>query len=282
MNEKHEAPTMFQSLRNRVRLLTSDSARTQVQDKVVREKKDDLGLIPRKQPKATQEEAFSMEDDTGKHSILIKTTAAGAVIGGAVGGLFAYSSAMNEVNSKPVNSVSLDWDRPVMHDKMVGQIPNDYYEPNNVFGYFHQNTMKNVVEPAPVVDSSGHPQMEHTAKTFTDHGQPVVHWNEKSIRDPYLNGYSDNRWEDGHDVAVGQDKNGNTIYEHRIDGWQHNFYPRIGYTNIGSFKKPDVTFETGVNVAERTVLGILLGMGAGAAAAALIRAGIEKAMESKK
>ncbi len=267
------------SLKDTAKMLANKEADPQAGDAVVKSENDDPGLMPKMQAKPAEESDFSVESFAERHKCIVGTTIAGTVVGGIIGGVVSYNSAMGEVRQQPVNTVTRDWDQPVMREKQIGEIPNNYYEPNNVFGFFHNNTFKPVVENAPVVGADGKPRMEHVEKTWTEHGQPIVREEIRNIKDPVLRGYHENRWEDSHDVVVGRDQNGNDIIQREINGWNHNFSPNVEYRTIGTYKVPDVHFETGVNVAGRTVVGILVGMGAGATAAALAGAGIEKVMQ---
>lgn len=249
----------------------------------------------------SKEEAYRSSDldITEKYKIELMGAGAGALVFGTIGAGFAYSQAMAEVNKLPVESVSLNWKEPIMQSKTLGQIPADFYEydfglgvPSNLN---YANT--NVVRDAPALDASGQPYLQPRSHTFTDHGKPVVRWSEQTIRDPQLKGWSESTYEDteevlvGHhheSVKVGYDSDNNPIYEDRqVDdyetrtkGWQHRFSPDIKYNNLGTWEKPEVTFETGVNVGMRTFGGFVLGATTGAIACALAARAAKKAIEN--
>jgi hypothetical protein len=235
--------------------------------------------------KASKEAEVAYADGSimSRYKPEIIAAATGGVVGGVIGGVVAHNAAMNEVRSLPVNSVSLEWDKPVMADKAVGRMPADYYEPANIWGFFHENTLIDVVKEAPVRNPDGSVQMQHVEKTFTEHGKPIVRWDVKDIGDPQMKGYHESRWEDGHwhREVVGHDSNGRPIEKDvwETDGWRHTFSPDIDYKKVGEYKAPDVTFETGVNVGLRTALGILIGAGAGAVGTALATSALRRALK---
>lgn len=237
-------------------------------------------------PVATSDMAFRAEGiDLKNFDMEIKGALVGGTAGAVIGGVVAYNSAMTEVNKQPIESVTLEWQKPVTQDKVIGKMPGDYYEPNNLWSAFNNhNTLVDVTREAPVL-KDGVPVMEQTQKTFSDHGKLQVQWNQKPIQDPWLKGYSESKWEDGHyeTVHVGHDSNGNDITEQRyeVDGWQHRFTADVQYKKVGEFKEPQVTFETGVNVGMKTFEGILLGLGLGAVSGAIAAAALKKVMENQ-
>lgn len=220
----------------------------------------------------------------------------GFVAVGIIGAVMSHSSAMGDVNKLPVESVSLSWKEPIMQQKTIGQIPANYYEPANIWGWVNQNNGKvDVVRDAPALDASGQPVMNNRSHTFSDHGKPVVKWETTKIQDPQLKGFLENEIADtervmvGHHterVADGTDSKGNTIYknvevddyETRTKGWNHSFSPDIDYKTLGTYEKPNVTFETGVSVGMRTFTGFLIGAGAGAIGVALATTAAKRAM----
>jgi|GEM_PF-729466 len=249
----------------------------------------------------SKEEAYrsSDMDFTEKYKTELMGAGAGALVFGTIGAGIAYSNAMAEVEKIPVESVSLNWKEPIMQSKTLGQIPADYYQPNDLWGMFNNNNKGsvNVIRDAPALDPSGQPYLQPRSHTFTDHGKPVVRWSEQTIRNPELRGWSESTYEDteevlvGHhteSVKVGYDSDNNPIYEDRqVDdyetqtkGWQHRFTPDIKYHNLGTWEKPEVTFETGVNVGLRTLGGFALGATTGAVACALAARAAKKAIEN--
>jgi hypothetical protein len=265
----------------------------QVQDKI--EKGESGGFLTKvkdfvakdMKPADKTYEAYSGGDFFTQHKEKVTGAVVGGVIGGALGGVIAYNSAMSEVRKLPVQEVTLEWDKPVMQDKKIGQMPADYYEPNNVFGWFRENHLVDVVRPAPVIEpATGKPAMQHVEKTWNEHGKPVVRWQEKQIGDPYLRGYHESRWEDSHTetVKVGTDRDGNPIYEERtrIDGWQHRFSADVSEKSVGTYKEPRVEYETGVSVGLRTAIGVLAGVGAGALVGAVAASAVKKALARKE
>jgi hypothetical protein len=237
----------------------------------------------------TKEEAYRSSDVSiaEKYRCELIGGGVGFVAAGVIGAVVAHSSAMADVNKLPVESVSLNWKEPIMQDKNLGQIPSNYYQPNNIWGWVNDNNGKvDVVRQAPALDPSGQPYLQPRSHTFTDHGKPVVRWEDQTIRDPQLKGWSESTIPDteqvlvGHHterVEVGTDSNGRAIYENRqVDdyetrtkGYQHSFSPDIDYRNLGTWQKPEVTFETGVNVGLRTFGGFLIGAATGAVGIAL-------------
>jgi len=248
----------------------------------------------------TKDEAYrsSDMDITEKYRTELMGAGAGFTVGGIIGAGIAYSDAMAQVEKLPVESVSLNWKEPLMQSKTLGQIPANYYEPNNVWGWVNNGNGKvDVIRDAPALDASGQPYLQPRSHTFTDHGKPVVRWSDQTIRDPQLKGWSESKIPDTEQVLAGQhtesvyvgtDDKGNPIYENRqVDdyetrtkGWQHSFSPDIDYKNLGTWQKPEVTFETGVNVGLRTAGGFFLGATTGAVACALAARAAKNYMEN--
>ncbi len=240
------------------------------------------------------EDAFSMEQDT-----YTATIGCAAAAGGLVGGIWQYNEAMGQVRQQPLNTVHQEWNEPVMRDRVIGKMPENYYEPRSVFGFSHHVTYKNVVEPAPVLGADGKPQMQFREQTWSDHGTPVVTRNTYAIKDPFLRGVNEFRMEDTSSyerVVPGQftrSEDGQFVRDaygdrvpvketvSEIRGWNHSFSADIGQKDTGyTYEMPTVRFETGVNVAGRTILGVLCGAFVGGASAALVMAGIQRAQQN--
>lgn len=237
----------------------------------------------------TREEAYRSSDVSiaEKYKCELIGAGTGFVAAGIIGAVIAHNDAMADVNKLPVESVSLNWKEPIMQQKTLGQIPADYYQPNNIWGWVNNNNGKvDIVRDAPALDANGQPYLQPRSHTFTDHGKPVVQWHETKIQDPQLKGWSESTIADteevlvGHhreNVQVGTDSNGRAIYEDKLvddyetqtKGYQHSFNPDIDYRNLGTWSKPEVTFETGVNVGLRTFGGFLIGAASGAIGVAL-------------
>lgn len=232
-------------------------------------------------PLAVTGDAFKAEGEKRNYNTEIGAAIAGGAVGAIVGGVISYNSAMAEVNKQPVESVALDWQKPVTQDKVIGKMPADYYEPNNIWSSFNNHGFVEVTREAPVM-KNGVPEMQQVHKEFSDHGKIRVEWKEKEIGDPWLKGYSESRWEDGHNEVIGKDRNGNDITRYEIDGWNHRFTADVQYKKVGTYKEPEVTWETGVSVGLRTFEGIALGLGAGAVSVALATAAAKRALEKMK
>jgi hypothetical protein len=223
--------------------------------------------------------------------------AVGFVAAGITGAVIAHSSAMADVNKLPVESVSLKWKEPIMQQKNLGQMPADYYQPNNVWGWVNNSGKVDVVRDAPALDASGQPVMNPRSHTFTDHGKPVVRWQDMKIQDPQLKGWNESTLPDNERVMVGhhtesvdsgrRDSQNRIIYkdvevddyETRTKGWNHSFSADIDYKTVGTYTKPEVTFETGVSVGLRTFVGFLVGAGTGAVGVALATGAAKRALE---
>lgn len=207
---------------------------------------------------------------------------AGAVLGGAVGGVMAYDRAAAEVEKIPTQSVTEQWQTPVTHDKVIGQIPNDYYTPNNGFGISVQTqSLHDVSRPVPVTTDGGAPsagnvQWDSHTQTFTGHGNPLVNWTEHRVTVPHLVGSTS--W-DVNDTDTWTDGRG--VEHDHLNGTWHRFSPDVRDMDTGvSYKTPDVTFENGVGVAGRTFVGLAVGAAVGATAGALVGIAVKKFTES--
>jgi len=233
----------------------------------------------------------TVSDDQGVGGILDKygTELTGAAVGGtigfAAGAIAGYSSAKAEIEKLPVQSVTNEWDKPVMQTKNIGEIPANYYQPNSIFGSYHSGSMQNVNQDVPVYGADGKPTMEHVSKTWTDHGKPVTEWKDRLIQDPILKGYHESVYTDSHyeTVYAGTDCDGNPRYVQReeVDGYRHTFSPDIDYKTVGNFKEPEVHFETGVDMTGRILtygaVGLIAGAGIGAFTAAVLKKSLAKA-----
>ncbi len=208
-----------------------------------------------------------------------KKVLTGAAIGagiGAVGGaVYGNYLAQKEIEKVPVESVTLSWKEPVYEHKVIGRIPEDYYEPAfGGIGWGHHNTpTEPVIRPVPVKDETGKVVYRNITKTFTGHGKPFVQWNTKEVREPIFNGW-DERVVADYDVETYVDSEGNTHTYQEVRGYWHYFYPRIRYNVIDTYQVPDVKFEHGVNVAGKVLtyaaLGAVIGGVAGGVIAALL------------
>lgn len=215
----------------------------------------------------------------------------GAAVGGITGGVLEHGRATAEVQKLPVESVTLDWTEPVTVSKNLGKIPQDHYQPGGFFGIFPRAVgMEDVVRKSPIIRDDGTVAMQQQHKTFTDHGNVMVQWKTREIRDPFLNPsapYTQSIWEDAYwreDCDTYRDSNGDlkescTSYR-EVRGYWVRYSPNIEYKTLGSYEAPEVTFETGVSVGLRTFLGVLAGMGLGALSGALLAVVAKRVMES--
>jgi len=233
----------------------------------------------------------TISDDQGVGGILDKygTELTGAAVGGtigfAAGACAGYASAKAEIEKIPVDSVTNEWDKPVMRTKSIGEIPANYYQPNSIYGSYHSGSMQTVDKDVPVYGADGKPTMEHVSRTWTDHGKPVTEWKDRLIQDPILKGYHESVYTDSHyeNVYAGTDSDGNAVYVQReeVDGFRHTFSPDIDYKTVGSFKEPEVHFETGVDMTGRILtygaVGLIAGAGIGAFTAAVLKKSLAKA-----
>lgn len=226
---------------------------------------------------------LSVKDNEGKKKAMLIGAGIGGVAGGVAGGLIGNNMAKEKIMANnDINSISLDWKEPAMQSENLGQIPANYYQPNNLFGWVGGgNGMTSVIRQNPVMEN-GKPVMLDKSQTFTDYGKPVVEWKNKNIYTSTLNGYHSSITPDTsyETVYAGRDSNGNAIYVERekIDGYYHNFSPNIQQTNVGTYQTPKVKFETGVSTGLYTTLGALAGAGVGALSGALTGAAIDHIM----
>jgi len=215
----------------------------------------------------------------------LKGAAVGGAVGFAAGACAGYSEAKAEIEKLPVESVTNEWDKPVMTSKELGTIPEDYYSHFNGHYSYNQVSTEPVNREVPVYGADGKPQMEHVSKTWTDHGKPVTEWQDKPIQEPILKGYDESIWTDSHyeSVYAGTDSDGDPEYIQRevIDGYRHTFSPDIDYRTVGNFKEPEVHFETGVDMTGRILtygaVGFLAGAGIGAFTAAVLKRSLARA-----
>ncbi len=201
----------------------------------------------------------------------------GAAVGGIAGGITAYNMSWNEIKAtNEVNSVTLDWQEPVMRPENLGKIPSNYYS-YGYYGFGGSHGMKDVIRDNPVMEN-GKPVMQGVEKTFSDYGEPVVTWKDNSINQKTMTGFHETTTPDvtTYQVYEGTDSEGHAIYSthEEINGYWHNFHPDIHTTKVGSYQTPVVKFETGVNVGLNTALGVLAGAGIGAVAGGLAGAAI--------
>ncbi len=212
----------------------------------------------------------------------IKGAAIGGVAGGIAGGIVAYNMSMNTIKAtNDFNTITLDWQEPVMQKEVLGEIPSDFYSSSrysNWISYGHGTT--DVTRDNPVMQN-GKPVMQNVSKEYANYGTPEVSWNTNNIEQKKLNGYSESIREDieTYQVYEGKDEDGNDVYSthERVVGYDHDFYPDIERIKVGEFQTPKVRFETGVNITLNTALGVLAGAGIGALAGGIAGAAIAKA-----
>lgn len=225
---------------------------------------------------------------------IVKGGAAGAAAGAVVGGTGAYLEGRLEIANLPEKTLDLKWKEPLLQEKNIGQIPKNFYVSSGSGKMGAKEGYVPVNVKAPVFGYTGEPVMQDHQQSFKDHGAPVVTWLNHQIKDPFLTGYEEHVSEDGHYTNIGSGcstiispypqfgSGGDCISVHNVDGYHHNFTPKIDYRVVGEYQTPQVTFETGVNIFSRTLWGVVLGMGAGALAGALLTALSRKAQKSAK
>ncbi len=202
----------------------------------------------------------------------------GAGVGAIGGGIYGDYLAQKEIENVPVKSVTLSWKEPVYQDKVIGYIPEDYYEPSTSWGWgwgHNVKPTKPVVRPVPLKDADGNVVYHNVTKTFTDHGNPVVHWETKEVKEPIFKGWNEETIADT-DTYSYVDEDGNVHTYEEIDGYWHRFYPKISYKTIDTYQAPRVEFEHGVNVMGKVLtyaaIGAVIGGVTGGVIAALVEA----------
>lgn len=233
----------------------------------------------------------------------------GAGIGFGTGLIVGGVQAHNQISNVPINSVTKTWNEPRMQDQYVGQIPRNHYEPNSPFGISISNqSMRDVSASNPVL-SNGKPVMDSKTQTWSDHGTPVVTERTYNIEQKSLNKQNPCyvvRNEDSHtvyetkrvwqvdeparkaeakyDEATGKYTPARDIpekghYETKevpvgkvVHGYDVSYSPNYVSRVIGTYNKPDVKFETGVNT-----FGLMMGYGLGFAALGAVAGGFIKA-----
>lgn len=231
-----------------------------------------------------------VEADADKKKMIV---AGAAVAGGVVGGIVAYEISDSMVKSHPVNSVTETWKQPVVQNQSMGQIPDDFYRPGGIWGFFPTGVPQREVTSGqyggtPVLDPQGFAAMESRTQTFTGHGTPMVNWETHQIQKPQLDPHQpydmsqmpnthtiDQSWTDSDGV---RHESSTTV----TDGYWYRFSPNVQYKTVqaadGSttYQKPDVKFETGVHTALNTTLGIIGGAAVAGTAAWLIQKSLDK------
>lgn len=230
---------------------------------------------------SSESDDFRAKDRSYKAEICAAT--AGGVIGGLVGGIVANTMAKAEIEKLPIERITLDWQNPVMTDKVIGQIPKDYYDQKHTIDPARREVLVDAVTKAPVLNPDGTPVMQDMNKEFADHGKLNVDWQNRTITNPIFKGFSERTIEDRHQqqTLIGFDSNNNPQYTYYsvTDGYYHKFKPQVEDQIVGSYKEPVVKFETGIDVGSRTMKGILIGSLTGAVSAAIATAAIKKLME---
>ena len=219
-------------------------------------------------------------------------TAGGAALGAGIGALAGYASASGKVNNVPVQSVTETWKVPVTTDKTIGSIPHEQYFPASHIGSILGTTggvwdsidrpnvnpdlraTEPVVRQTPTLAPSGDPVFQDVTKTFSGHGQPIVHTDSHIVTIPSLQGFSQNVQDDAHyetrdDGTRDQNGNENTTQVRVLDGVRVQFSPNVKDTPVNSannhYDTKDVTFNSGVDVGGIVLKGALIGAGIGAA-----------------
>ena len=206
----------------------------------------------------------------------------GGIAGGIAGGITAYSISMHHVRAtEPYQSVSLEWQEPIMEREFLGRIPSDYYS--------YSSTQWGGPLTSPVyrynpVQENGKPVMQQTGDTFSGYGQPEITWKPNTTEQKVLTGYYESVSERSHteSVRVGTDSDGKAIYEDRkvIDGYDHSFSPTFKHYKLGVYHTPRVDFKTQINVGANTLIGIAGGIGLGALTGAIIGGAVAHAKQN--
>lgn len=201
---------------------------------------------------------LKIDANTKKGSLI--GAGAGAVGGGIAGGILAYNMSISKINAVDLQSISVNWSEPVLKSENLGQIPANYYQtagsPETQSGF--QDIYKN----NPVM-AGNKPLMQEFSREYSGYGKPVLSWDKHDIMRAELNGYHEAKFKD---ITV---DNSNRRSQETINGFEHRFNPMFTHTEIGTYKTPSVSFDTGVNTALNTTFGIVAGAGLGAIAGGL-------------
>ena len=223
-------------------------------------------------------------------------TGIGAVVGFGVGAAWGGIEAHGKVMDVPIQTRTETWQEPVTHDKNIGSIPHNQYFPAGHLGdMFDSQFMAGfdrpnvnpdlrptepVVRPMPELTAQGDPVYQDVTKTFSGHGEPVLHTESHVVTTPTLQGFNQNISDDTHyaERSTGRyvtDSNGNRTAETEsvrvLDGVRVNFSPKVVDTPVNSpnntYITKNVTFDSGVDTAGIVLTRAMQFAGIGAAAA---------------
>lgn len=263
----------------------SDSASIPTEDVLVKSEKEDVSLKDKLFKLSSDKNPFKKLTEQDKE-YAVKGAVIGGVAGGVIGGIAAYNMSQNEIKAtNDIQSVTLDWQEPVIKSENLGKIPASYYQHAGWWLNSGSQGFKDVYENNPVLEN-GKPVMQDVQKTYSDYGEPVVTWKDNKIVHKTLTGFSERVVTDTSTYREyeGTDSDGNAIYSTHteVDGFWHYFSPDIHNTVVGNYQTPQVKFETGVNVGLNTALGVLAGAGIGALAGGVAGAAISHVMNKEE
>lgn len=237
-------------------------------------------LASRHLPKDTgdfDKSSFSAVDPDQKAKLL-QGGAIGGALGAIAGGAIAHSQARDRYEaSTQASSVNLEWQRPVIVNESIGQIPKDekiwatFWDRASWFpsppSRVNPDTRPIMVDN-PSLDSSGRPMMATESHTFTGYGEPRVSWTDHSVAHRTLNGY-DRSVTSRYDGQIFCQSNFFPPEDESLSQWCVSYRPKIDSRVVGSFKTPSVQFELSKEVASEltaaTMKGAAIGLVSGVA-----------------
>jgi outer membrane lipoprotein SlyB len=202
-----------------------------------------------------------------KANNIVTGAVVGGVAGAGVGALYGAFKAQDEINSVPIETVTLTYKEPTYVSKEIGKVPKDKY----VYTKIDNTPTEPVIKEVPVKDENGKVVYKEIVKTFSGHGKPVVSYQTKEVKEPVFLGWDQNVIANAH-THCHTDSDGDKHCTSHVDGYWVRYLPEITYNVIDTYQEPKVKFDHGVNVGKYILNGVLIGGAIGVAVGGIIGA----------
>lgn len=177
----------------------------------------------------------------------------------------------------PVETVKLEYKKPIYTEQVIGEIPQDTHihksvlqdsDIKDVVG--NKQLYKPVIADVPVMNEGGVVYRE-VNEEVSGHGKPVVEYETEEVKVPVFRGY---RWEISADDASVRCLENSSKDSCRADvnGYDIKFYPNIEYRVVDTYQRPKVRFENNVDILGHTIKWAIGGAVVGGVVGAILGA----------
>jgi gas vesicle protein len=228
----------------------------------------------------TSKNSENKRDDDNKVNIG-KSILLGTVGGGLAGSALGWIQAEKKIKSLPVETVTLNIKEPIYKTQEIGKIPKDQTVAIKWWGgidldNFRQEPKVPIYKEVLVKDNNGNVVYNEYQKSFSGHGEPIVNYVTKQVKEPVFLGYSSKAWPIRREFCYTND---NCRWE--TTGYRIIFSPKVEKKVVDTYQQPVVKFKTGISVAEHVIVGGLIGAAVGGVLGGVVAAILNKLSESE-